>query len=101
VSQDHFAIVFEAYGNMLRVGIVDKVTPAINTVLGWDVPDIAAAIKMLQIAGVVFERYPGMKQDELGVWSPPNGDKVAWFRDPDGNVLSLSQHVKKIGHNVK
>ena len=101
ISQDHFALVFEAHGNMLRVGIVEKVTPPNNTVLGWEVPDIAAAIKMLQIAGVVFERYPGMKQDELGVWSPPNGDKVAWFRDPDGNVLSLSQHVKKIGHNVK
>ena len=77
---------------MLRVGIVDKVIAANNTVLGWEVPDIAAAVKMLETLRVTFERYPGMKQDELGIWTPPNGDKVAWFKDPDGNVLSLSQH---------
>jgi len=101
ISQDRFAIVFEAHGNMLRVGVVDKVIAANNTVLGWEVPDIAAAVKMLETLGVTFERYPGMKQDELGIWTPPNGDKVAWFKDPDGNVLSLSQHVLKIGHNTK
>jgi hypothetical protein len=73
------------------------VTPANNTVLGWEVSDIAAAVKMLETVGVTFERYPAMKQDELGIWTPPNGDKVAWFKDPDGNVLSLSQHVLKMG----
>lgn len=95
ISQDHFAVVFEAHGNLLRVGIAKEVAPPHNTVLGWEVPDIVEAIKMLQAAGVTFERIPGMKQDELGIWTPPNGDKVAWFKDPDGNILSISRHVLK------
>src|SRR5215475_2370800 len=68
IRQDHLAIVFEAHGNMLRVGVVDKVSPTNNTVLGWEVPDIAAAVKMLESLGVAFERRPDMKQDELGIW---------------------------------
>jgi catechol 2,3-dioxygenase-like lactoylglutathione lyase family enzyme len=95
ISEDQFAIVFKAHQNTLRVGISPKFTPANNSILGWEVPDIVAAVRMLQDAGVVFERFPGMKQDELGIWTPPSGDKVAWFKDPDGNVLSLSQHVLK------
>jgi catechol 2,3-dioxygenase-like lactoylglutathione lyase family enzyme len=93
ISQDSYAVVFEAHGNMLRVGIVPEVKPARHTILGWEVPDIAAAVRTLVAAGVQFERYEGMGQDELGIWTPPNGDKVAWFKDPDGNVLSLSQHA--------
>jgi catechol 2,3-dioxygenase-like lactoylglutathione lyase family enzyme len=87
-----FALVFDAHGTMLRVTVVKDVTPAGYTVLGWQVPDIGAAAKTLSQAGVQFERYPGMQQDELGVWSSPSGAKVAWFKDPDGNTLSLSQH---------
>lgn len=87
-----FALVFDAHGTMLRLKIVGKVVPAGYTVLGWQVPNIVAAAKALSEAGVQFERYPGMQQDELGIWSSPGGDSVAWFKDPDGNTLSISQH---------
>ncbi|MBI1790102.1 MAG: VOC family protein [Acidobacteria bacterium] len=87
-----FALVFDAHGTMLRVTMVPKLTPAGYTVLGWQVPDIAAAAKALQSAGVQFERYPGMQQDELGIWTAPGGARVAWFKDPGGNILSISQH---------
>ena len=63
-----------------------------HTVLGWQVSDIASAAEALTKAGVEFARYPGMDQDQLGIWSSPSGAKVAWFHDPDGNTLSLSQH---------
>jgi catechol 2,3-dioxygenase-like lactoylglutathione lyase family enzyme len=87
-----FALVFDAHGTMLRVTIVKKVNPAGYTVLGWQVPDILAAAEALSRAGVQFERYQRMEQDELGIWSAPGGSKVAWFKDPDGNTLSISQH---------
>jgi catechol 2,3-dioxygenase-like lactoylglutathione lyase family enzyme len=94
LSDDNFALVFDANGTMLRVGKGQAFTPAQNTVLGWEVDDIRAAIRELTPRGVRFEQFnlPFMKQDDLGVWTPPNGDQVAWFKDPDGNVLSISQH---------
>jgi catechol 2,3-dioxygenase-like lactoylglutathione lyase family enzyme len=91
VTEDNFALTFDAQGTMLRVSTVPKLTPAAFTVLGWEVTDIAAAVRDLQKAGVKFERYD-FPQDELGIWSAPGGAKVAWFKDPDGNILSLSQH---------
>ena len=87
-----FALVFDAKGTMLRVTMTEKVVAAGYTVLGWSVPDVAGAVKALAQAGVVFERYAGMPQDELGIWTAPSGTKVAWFKDPDGNVLSVSGH---------
>ena len=87
-----FALVFDAHGTMLRVTIIKEVTPASYTVLGWRVSDIALAAKALQQAGVKFERYVGMEQDERGIWTAPGGTRVAWFKDPDGNTLSLSEH---------
>jgi hypothetical protein len=87
-----FALVYDAHGTMLRVTIVKQVQPAGYTVLGWKVPDIVAAANGLTAAGIVFERYPGTQQDELGIWTSPAGGKVAWFKDPDGNTLSISQH---------
>lgn len=87
-----FALVFDAHGTMLRVTIVKKVSPAGYTVLGWQVPNIVAAAKALLEVGVRFERYQGMQQDELGIWSSPGGAGIAWFKDPDGNTLSISQH---------
>jgi catechol 2,3-dioxygenase-like lactoylglutathione lyase family enzyme len=87
-----FALVFDAHGTMLRVTVVKKLKPAGYTVLGWQVPNIAAAANGLTKAGVRFERYPGMQQDALGIWTSPGGGKVAWFMDPDGNTLSISQH---------
>jgi catechol 2,3-dioxygenase-like lactoylglutathione lyase family enzyme len=89
-----FALVFEANGIMLRLGMAEKLPPAHGTVLGWDVPDVAATIKELQRAGVRFERYKFMQQDELGIWTSPNGAKVAWFKDPDGNILSVTEFHK-------
>jgi catechol 2,3-dioxygenase-like lactoylglutathione lyase family enzyme len=61
-------------------------------VLGWVVPDIDEAVRGLQAAGVRFQRYDGMPQDDRGVWQAPNGARVAWFKDPDGNTLSITQH---------
>jgi catechol 2,3-dioxygenase-like lactoylglutathione lyase family enzyme len=91
VADEPFALVFDAHGVMLRVTKVDAVAPAPYTVLGWRVPDIRAAVVELGGSGVAFERYPGMPQDELGIWASPSGAKIAWFRDPDGNVLSLTE----------
>ena len=87
-----FALVFEAHGIMLRLGMAKELPPARGTVLGWHVPDIAAAVRDLEAAGVRFELYDFAKQDELGIWTAPTGARVAWFKDPDGNILSLSEH---------
>ena len=91
VSEDPFALVFDVNGTMLRVTPVPQLAPAKFTVLGWAVGNIEATVKQLQEAGVVFEHYD-FPQDELGIWTAPGGAKVAWFKDPDGNVLSVSQH---------
>ena len=91
ISDDPFAIVFDVNGTMLRVQKVHELVPAKHTVLGWDVPDIGAKIKELTKRGVRFERFDGLPQDALGVWRTPSGAKVAWFKDPDGNTLSLTQ----------
>jgi len=94
VSEDDFALVFDAFGTMLRVTAAQNTTPAPYTVLGWEVADIAGAVHALAESGVEFERYPGMGLDELGIWTAPGGSaRVAWFKDPDGNVLSVSQHA--------
>jgi catechol 2,3-dioxygenase-like lactoylglutathione lyase family enzyme len=94
VSEDEYAVVFDANGTMLRVAKGRDFKPSQGTVVGWQVTDIHAAIRELTGRGVRMEQFnlPFMKQDELGVWTPPNGDQVAWFKDPDGNTLSLSRH---------
>lgn len=91
VEEAPFALVFDANGTRLRVARVGQVTPASYTVLGWQVRDIVADVTELARRGVTFERYAGLAQDALGIWSTDDGDRVAWFRDPDGNVLSLTQ----------
>jgi catechol 2,3-dioxygenase-like lactoylglutathione lyase family enzyme len=92
VSDEPFALVFDAGGTMLRVQKVKEVRVAQYTALGWQVPDIAAKLEELEKAGVHFERYGFPGQDEKGIWTPPGSTaKVAWFKDPDGNVLSLTQ----------
>ena len=93
VSQDQYALVLDAHGVMVRAAIAPNHVPAQHTVLGWHVPDINAAVDDLLKAGVQFEKYSFMHQDERGIWTPPGStNKVAWFKDPDGNVLSVSQH---------
>ena len=91
VEQTSFACVFDAHGTQLRVTAVAEVAAPGYTVLGWQVVDIAASIEQLVSCGVRFSRFDGMEQDDRGVWTTPNGDRVAWFADPDGNVLSLTQ----------
>jgi len=91
VEQDDFACVFDANGTMLRVTAVREVSPAGYTVLGWRVADIEAATAGLSARGVAFSRFDGMDQDDNGIWTSPGGAKVAWFTDPDGNLLSLTQ----------
>ena len=92
ISEDQFAIVFDANGTTLRVSPVRELVPAQYTVLGWEVVDIAAAVVAMSRAGVTFEHYGFPTQDAQGIWSAPRGTKVAWFKDPDGNVLSIAQH---------
>ena len=91
IEQNDFACVFDANGTMLRVTAVAEVARPGYTVLGWRVADITATVRGLAERGVVFLRYDGMDQDENGVWTTPGGDKIAWFTDPDRNVLSLTQ----------
>src|SRR5271167_3847691 len=84
-----FALVFDANGIMLRLVMAKELPPRFGTALGWRVADLPAAVSELQRAGVSFERFPGMQQDHLGIWTAPTGAKVAWFKDPDGNLLSV------------
>jgi catechol 2,3-dioxygenase-like lactoylglutathione lyase family enzyme len=90
-GQSPIACVFDANGTTLRVVAVEEPTIAPYTVLGWIVPDIAGTIRELTARGVDFARFDGMEQDDLGIWNAPGGTLVAWFKDPDGNVLSLTQ----------
>src|SRR5688572_17856837 len=91
IADAPFALLFDANGIQLGVSKVDAVSPAPYTVLGWVVTDIEAMTKALRKRGVVFERYPYFEQDENDIWTAPTGARVAWFKDPDGNTLSVSQ----------
>ncbi len=93
VKDDGFAAVFDANGIMVRAAKMKEFTPLQSTVLGWEVANIEEMVRGLQKQGVQFEIFGFFKQDELGIWTAPTGDKVAWFRDPDGNILSVSQHL--------
>jgi len=93
VKDDGFAIVLDANGIMVRIAKMQEFKPAQFTVLGWQVSEIETVARALQAKGVHFEIFGFFKQDELGIWTAPTGDKVAWFKDPDGNILSISQHV--------
>jgi catechol 2,3-dioxygenase-like lactoylglutathione lyase family enzyme len=91
IERTDFACVFDANGTMLRFTAVTEVARGGYTVLGWRVSDITAVVRSLTAKGVMFLRYDGMDQDASGVWTTPGGDQVAWFADPGGNVLSLTQ----------
>jgi catechol 2,3-dioxygenase-like lactoylglutathione lyase family enzyme len=91
VEEDPFAVVVEGGGTPIRIVEVQTAAPAPYTILGWMVSDIAGMAEALRGRGVVFERYGFMKQDDLGIWTSPSGARVAWFRDPDANVLSLTE----------
>ena len=90
LSEDSYGIEFEANGAHLRISFVEKLTPQPFTVLGWDTTDIVTTVKNLNEKGLLFERYKIIEQDDSGIWTAPGGTRVAWFRDPDGNLLSVS-----------
>jgi catechol 2,3-dioxygenase-like lactoylglutathione lyase family enzyme len=91
VSLDQFALVLRAGENMVRISKIPNFTALQSTVLGWEVQDFEAVVAWLRKRGVELEKYPFVQDRERGIWTAPTGDKVAWFKDPDGNVLSVSQ----------
>jgi len=86
-----FALVFNSNGTTLRVQKVQQISPAPYTALGWAVSDVRSTVHALVAKGVVFQRFESLSQDALGIWQSPSGAKVAWFCDPDGNTLSLTE----------
>jgi catechol 2,3-dioxygenase-like lactoylglutathione lyase family enzyme len=94
VAGEAYALVFEVNGTMLRLQKVQQVAKASYTVLGWKVADIVAAVLELRANGVRFERFQGMPQDDLGIWTAPSGARIAWFKDPDGNILSITEFTR-------
>ena len=91
VADEPPALVFRVGSSMLRIQKVEQVHAAPYTALGWAVSDIRQTVRDLRTSGVVFQRFDGMKQDDDGIWHAPSGAFIAWFRDPDGHVLSLTQ----------
>ncbi|MGC2164094.1 MAG: VOC family protein [Silvibacterium sp.] len=92
ISDDDFALVVESRGTFIRISKVKEFAVAPFTILGWRVQNIEDEVKNLSARGVSFQRFPGLPQNDLGIWASPTGARIAWFQDPDGNVLSLSQH---------
>ena len=97
IDEHAFALVFDSDGTTLRVQKVEQVAPIPYTALGWRVTDVHASVRALVERGVSFERFPGIDQDDDGVWITPDGIGVAWFKDPDGNLLSLSERSEDSG----
>ena len=91
VERSPFALVFDDAGHMLRVQIVESLTPAPYTSYGWQVADIEQEIAALSAKGATFQKYAHLPQNDQGVWTTPDGAKIAWFTDPSGNILSLTQ----------
>ena len=92
VSDDQFALVMRANETTIRITKLQNFTPAPFTILGWEVGNISAVVTWLKQRGVTFETYPFVQDRESGIWSSPSGAKVAWFKDPDGNVLSVTEN---------
>jgi predicted enzyme related to lactoylglutathione lyase len=95
VDADRYACVFDCAGTTLRATLVAGFTPAGHTVVGWAVKDLPAAVRFLIDQEVTMERYPGVEQDERGIWTTPHGDQVVWFKDSEGNTLSLTQPARR------
>jgi catechol 2,3-dioxygenase-like lactoylglutathione lyase family enzyme len=92
ILRDDFALSVKGDDVRIRITRVPDLEPQPFTVLGWQVERIDEVVARLVQAGIEFRRYPGMEQDAAGIWRAPSGARVAWFEDPDGNVLSLSEH---------
>ena len=91
LTDDQFALAFDSNGTQLRIQKVERLQPPPFTVLGWEVSNVRQAVRALARAGVRFERYDFLEQDDLGIWKAPSGTKVAWFKDPDANLLSVAE----------
>ena len=91
LSENEYVLVFRSHHSTVIGQKLEEFSPLPSTVLGWEVADLEKAAMGLAQHGVVFERYPWMEQDKLGIWTSPDGHKMAWFKDPDGNVLSLGE----------
>ncbi|MBV9120020.1 MAG: VOC family protein [Chloroflexi bacterium] len=91
VREDDYGMEFETGGAILRLSRIDAFQPAAHTIAGWTVDNLESTVRGLAAAGVSFRRYDGMAQDDLGIWSPDGVSRVAWFSDPDGNTLSVTQ----------
>jgi catechol 2,3-dioxygenase-like lactoylglutathione lyase family enzyme len=94
ISDDNFALVMDANGTTVRIVRTGEFTPQPFTILGWEVDDIETIVPQLTVKGLDFTRYDFIPQSPAGIWTAPGGSKVAWFKDPDGNTLSVSQHPK-------
>ncbi len=94
LSDDQFAMVFQANQITVRIVRMGDFTPAPYTILGWEVSGIDEMVAQLTARGVAFQKYPWLEQDAAGIWTAPDSTRVAWFADPDGNILSLSEHRK-------
>lgn len=94
VSLDQYALVVSVGGHKIRIAKIPNFTPLQGTILGWEVENIEAVVNWLKERGVITEKYPFAQDRELGIWTTPNGDKVASFKDPDGNILSVGEHPK-------
>ena len=92
-SLDKFALVMSVGGHKIRIVKIPSFTPLQGTILGWEVQDIQAVASWLRDRGVTVEKYPFVQDRDLGIWTTPTGDRVAWFKDPEGNILSISQHA--------
>lgn len=96
VSDDPFAVVVRSGDIDIRISRMEAFNPSPHSILGWKVPSMEASVQQFVGAGIKFERYPFLEQDDAGVWTAPDGAaKVAWFKDPDGNVLSIAQMAAK------
>jgi catechol 2,3-dioxygenase-like lactoylglutathione lyase family enzyme len=93
VNLDKFALVMNAGRHMIRIVKIPSFIPLQGTILGWQVEDIESVAAWLRDRGVPPEKYPFVQDQNLGIWTTPDGSKVAWFKDPDGNILSISQHA--------
>ena len=94
VGESHGALVYDVGGGELRVSPVPSTAPSPHTVVGFAVPDADAVMESLAARGVEPERFPGFPHEANGVWQAPDGARVGWFRDPDGNLLSVVRYAR-------
>ncbi|HRV84919.1 MAG TPA: VOC family protein [Saprospiraceae bacterium] len=91
MSEDDYAMEFNANGTLLRVTIVNEFVPQPFTILGWNIENLVFTVRQFNEKNIYFEIFDFLEQDDLGIWNSPGGAKVAWFKDPDGNILSLTE----------